>query len=95
MFMHDGRVYFFPNDSRLNSEIYFQMQDFEKHLKNKSNNGWWTAFIISVDRLKDITFFYDTSYRNGIYTYDNIPPSAITGHGDVDLNKDILGVKEY
>lgn len=93
MFIHNGRIYFFPNDRRLYREIHFQMDDFEKNLKNKRNNQVWTLFTITVDKLKNTKFFFDPNYLYGIYTYDNIPPSAITGYVDVDLKQNPFGLK--
>jgi hypothetical protein len=87
MFTHDGRVYFFPNDKRLYREIHYQMEDFDTCLRNKRNDSVWSLFVVDVNKIGNAKFYFDPNYGNGIYTYDNIPPSAITANTDVDLKK--------
>lgn len=86
MFSYPERVFFFKGDTPFN-EILYQCIDFNNHIKNKLNNDVYTIFIVDTKKIpNNVNFHTDLAYPYGIYTNDNIPPSAIKKYQDFNIN---------
>lgn len=80
---HPGRIYFMENINDLEeyggdlTDISFTLLDKYPH-KDKVQEMY--LLKIDTDKLKNITFFEDNNFfmGNAIWTYQNIPPSAIS-----------------
>ena len=48
-----------------------------KNKKVKQYFGTYTLLAIDTEQIKNVDFAYDPNAFECIYTYDNIPPSAI------------------
>ena len=47
--------------------------------KSKGNTGEYIAFLVDLSKVpKDVKFYPDSNCKNGVYTTDNIPPTAIS-----------------
>lgn len=54
---------------------------------NKNNNGLYCIVAIDVDNVPmNVDFYLDPRYEYGVYTKQEIPPSAITSYYIVDCN---------
>ena len=85
-FGYNERVYLFIQNTPSN-EVFYQANEFRKKLTNGQNNSKYTVFYIKVDSLpKDVKLYIDTTYSFGVYTMDNVPPSAIYKTFDFDLD---------
>ena len=74
LFSYPERVYLFMEETHPN-EIYGLTKQF-KDLKKDENKH--CLLVIDVEKIPDnVNFYLDPNYRYGIYTKDNIPPTAI------------------
>jgi hypothetical protein len=86
LFDYPDRVYFFKQhttEDELNNLTY--------HLccynKSLGNNNKYVIFIIDVKEIpQNVNFYLDGNYANGIYTTDNIPPSAIVDAAEFEID---------
>lgn len=87
MFSYTDRVFFFKGDAPMN-EILYQAINFDYNLKNKRNNHIYTIFIVDTKKIpNNVRFHTDLTYPCGIYTTENIPPSAIKSYKDFNVEE--------
>ena len=80
LFFYPNRVYFMRGDNLNNTQINtFKNIQGERGRSKHYDNNEYTILSIDTSKLQDnIKFYVDPNVENGIMTYDNIPPSAIT-----------------
>lgn len=87
MFSYPERVFFFKGDTPP-IEMSYQIIDFDEKRKNKRNNHTYTLFTVDTKKIpENVNFHTDLTYPFGIYTNDNIPPSAIRHTQDFDCTQ--------
>lgn len=87
MFSYPDRIFFFKGDTHY-KEILYQCMDFDAHLKNRLNRHIYTIFIVDTKKIpENVHFHTDLTYPFGIYTSDNIPPSAIKSYQDFNVEE--------
>lgn len=53
---------------------------------NPINEGKYKIFILDVDKIpNNVKLYYDPAFTYGVFTPNNVPPTAIVGSIDVDL----------
>lgn len=76
-FNYPDRIYFFGGDTPM-IEIGYQILDFHKHNQSKGDKDIYAVISVDTGKIPDSCHFhYDPNYAMGIFTTDNIPPSAI------------------
>ncbi len=79
-FKYPDRVYFFLHEPYMDDCLCLMQQFHAEEAKNKKimpYNGTYILLAIDTEEIKDVNFSYDPNAFDCIYTYDNIPPSAI------------------
>ena len=75
LFTYPERIYLFSEETPPD-EIYNLKNQFKAL---KKNGGKYCLIILEVSKIpNDVNFYLDPNYGYGIYTKDNIPPTAIT-----------------
>jgi hypothetical protein len=90
LFDYPDRVYFFKQntteDDLLELTAYLC-----KYNKSLGNDNIYTIFVLDVSKIPEqVNFYLDGNYFNGIYSQDNIPPSAIVYTDDFNVNPDVI-----
>ena len=79
-FKYPDRVYFFLHEPSIDDCLFLMKQFHFEESKNKKVKqyfGTYTLLAIDTEQIKNVDFAYDPNAFECIYTYDNIPPSAI------------------
>lgn len=71
---HKERVYFFTEDYGHEGFLNIAKMLYSKH---PSTFGY-VVYEVDANKLGDVVFHYDPNTENGVYTTDNIPPTALT-----------------
>lgn len=78
-FNYPDRIYFFAGNTPM-FEIGYQILDFHKHNRSKGDKDAYAVISVDTNKIPEaVHFHYDPNYAMGIYTMENIPPSAIDG----------------
>lgn len=77
LFKYPPRVYFFDGDTDPNNIIGMARS---MDNANGGKNEQYVLLTIDTSKIPEkIRFYGDTTYNNGIFTYENIPPNVIIG----------------
>lgn len=77
LFKYPPRVYFFKGD--ISSDKVIGMARSMDNA-NGGKNEQYVFIMVDTSKIpENVRFFVDTTYENGIFTYENIPASAING----------------
>lgn len=84
-FMYDGRCYFFTVFNKNLFANYMAQANKKNNIGNGKFNNNYKIITIDRNKLRDTTFFTDPNFGNkiAVFTYSNIPPTAITNCEDL------------
>ena len=83
-FLYPDRIYCFLHEPDVDDCLILMKQFYNEELKKAKQknitvyNGTYTLLKIDTELVKNIDFSYDPNAIDCVYTYDNIPPQAIT-----------------
>ena len=82
-----GESYIFNLAWQISESISFDNQ--WKNINDANKDPYaWTIYAIDTTKLqKDIKFFKDPNWENGVFTPNNISPGAISRYGHFDFHK--------
>lgn len=80
MFKYPNRIYCFLDKPSKKESLNLMKQFYQIELNNGKKQiyeGSYTLLAIDTKKINNIDFSYDPNAEGCVYTYDNIPPSAI------------------
>lgn len=79
VFNYDARCYFFTVYNKSLFDSFMEQSEKENKINSHSSNNDFKVITIDIEKCGDVTFFTDPNfdYNIAVYTYENIPPSAI------------------
>lgn len=85
-FDYPDRIYFVRGTKKKYEAVCIGPQ-LDNHNKSKGNDGRYAIFTLDVNKIPDnVRFCLDGNYMFGVYTKNNIPPSAISEIEIIDFN---------
>ena len=84
-FKYPGRCYLIYDSHTMPEFVDFAQMLYNSD-DNEQNTGKYKIFIIDTEKIpQNVKLYYDATFPYGVFTGDNIPPTAIIGETDLDL----------
>lgn len=85
VFKYPGRCYLIYGSHTMSEFVDFAQMLYNSDA-NQQNRGKYKIFILDTDKIpKNAKLYYDATFPFGVFTGENIPPTAIIGEIDLDL----------
>ena len=87
-FVYPNRIYFFLHKPSKENCLSLMQQFYTEQLISKKTPylGTYTLLKIDVQKIGNVNFSYDPNGEQCVFTYENIPPSAISIVSEIEQN---------